>query len=71
MPFRRLRETFCLIALLLLSSVPLPGAPARTADTEELQNEIAAINLQLDYLKLKVSDSQKKTRSLEARIKEK
>ncbi len=71
MPFRRLRETFCLLALLLLSSVYLPGAPARTADTEELQNEIAAINLQLDYLKLKVSDSQKKTRSLEARIKEK
>ncbi|HOI89321.1 MAG TPA: peptidoglycan DD-metalloendopeptidase family protein [Candidatus Rifleibacterium sp.] len=71
MPRRRLRETFCLFALLLLSSVPLPGAPARTADTEELQNEIAAINLQLDYLKLKVSDSQKKTRSLEARIKEK
>lgn len=45
-------------------------APARTADTEELQNEIAAINLQLDYLKLKVRDSQADSIT-EARIKEK
>ena len=71
MPFLRLREAFCLVFLLLALPAVLPGAPARTAATEELQNEIAEINLQLDYLKLKVSDSQKKTRSLEARIKEK
>ncbi len=71
MPFRRLRETFCLFFLLLTLPAALPGAKVRTADTEELQNEIAAVNLQLDYLKLKVSDSQKKTRSLEARIKDK
>lgn len=71
MPFRHLRETLCLFLLLLALPAALPGASVRTADTEELQNEIAAINLQLDYLKLKVSDSQKKTRSLEARIKEK
>lgn len=51
---------------------PLSAATSRkTADTESMQSEIEAIDLQLDYLKLKVSDSQKKTRKLEASIKDK
>ena len=51
---------------------PLSAATSRkTADTESMQSEIEAIDLQLDYLKIKVSDSQKKTRKLEASIKDK
>lgn len=46
-------------------------AGKNNVSTEGLQSEIETIDLQLDYLKLKVSDSQKKTRKLEARIKEK
>jgi septal ring factor EnvC (AmiA/AmiB activator) len=54
-----------------LSARPAPAAPKGTLSTNELQNEIESINLQLDYLKLKVSDSKKKTHQLETRIKAK
>lgn len=40
-------------------------------DGESIQNEIDAINLQLEYLKIKVSDNKKKSRLLEKRIQDK
>lgn len=60
-----LLSAFCCAAL--LSAAPR----GINKDQNALQSEIDAINLQLDYLKLKVSDSLKKTRNLENRIKEK
>ncbi len=66
-----------LMALLLIIASLIPtslcGATRRTPvpDTSSLQNEIESINVQLDYLQLKVSDSKKKTRKLEADIREK
>ncbi len=66
---------FLMAVLLILCCCrfdPLSAANSRkTVDTQSMQSEIEAIDLQLDYLKLKVSDSQKKTRKLEASIKEK
>ncbi|HNX74097.1 MAG TPA: peptidoglycan DD-metalloendopeptidase family protein [Candidatus Rifleibacterium sp.] len=67
---------FLMAVLFILASLAptsLCAAPRRTPvpDTGELQNEIESINVQLDYLQLKVSDSKKKTRKLEADIKEK
>ncbi|MBU1108300.1 MAG: peptidoglycan DD-metalloendopeptidase family protein [Candidatus Riflebacteria bacterium] len=47
------------------------AAKTRPKGNDNLQIEIDSINLQLDYLKVKLSDSLKKTRKLEARIKSK
>jgi len=68
----RIQNKTIILLAIFCCAVSLPAA---TRDLNKnhasLQNDIDAINLQLDYLKLKVSDSQKKTRNLEARIKEK
>lgn len=40
-------------------------------DPDSIQSEIDAINVQLEYLKIKVNDTKKKSRSLETRIKSK
>ncbi|HAE38004.1 MAG TPA: hypothetical protein DCG57_05105 [Candidatus Riflebacteria bacterium] len=60
-----------LLAMAALVFTPSAPAKGRLRDSDKLQTEIDAINLQLDYLKLKLSDSLKKTRNLEARIKAK
>ncbi len=61
---------FGLVAVLLFGNSAV-NAQKRAQDNEKLQTDIDAIDLQLDYLKLKLSDSLKKTRNLEARIKTK
>ncbi len=66
---RQLLLLFLIAALLCGGSTAYTREKAR--DNDKLQTEIDAINLQLDYLKLKLSDSLKKTRNLEARIKAK
>ncbi|PKL50957.1 MAG: hypothetical protein CVV42_01260 [Candidatus Riflebacteria bacterium HGW-Riflebacteria-2] len=68
-PFRR-RLFLSLIAALLIS-FSAAHAQKQSTGNDSLQTEIDAIDLQLDYLKLKLSDSLKKTRNLEARIKAK
>lgn len=61
---------FCL-SIALSSPITKTIAAVDTRNNNQLQSEIEAIDLQLDYLKLKLSDSLKKTRKLEARIKAK
>lgn len=63
-PLTAIMALAVLLNLCFLSSI-------KAGDNDNLQNEIESINLQLDYLKLKVSDSHKKTRKLENRIKDK
>ncbi len=61
------------IAFFVMSAIPLCSFAARTnaRSDEKLQNEIDSINLQMDFLKLKVSDTNKKTRIIENNIKKK
>lgn len=49
-----------LVTAALSGSQPLFAAKQTGKDNDGLQNEIDSINLQLDYLKLKLSDSLKK-----------
>lgn len=65
-----------LIPVLILAALLVPVEPVSAAKTrprfdDKIQSEIDNINLQLDYLKLKVSDSLKKTRKLETMIRDK
>ncbi|EKD83979.1 MAG: hypothetical protein ACD_39C00326G0003, partial [uncultured bacterium] len=60
-----------LVIVALLGNLPATDARTTLKDSDKLLSEIEAINLQLDYLKLKLSDSLKKTRKLESRIKSK
>lgn len=70
------RPRFSALAILVaVSFVVQPcstfAARKKPVNTENLQSEIESINLQLDYLKFKVSDTLKKTRRLEDRIRNK
>lgn len=57
-----------ILAAGIILSMPLQAARTVPAESSRLQTEIDAINLQLEYLKLKVSDSNRKTRQLESSI---
>lgn len=61
------------VLLTIAAQTCLPASAAKDSlkASDKLQTEIDSINLQLDYLKLKLSDSLKKTRNLESRIKSK
>ncbi|NLF95501.1 MAG: peptidoglycan DD-metalloendopeptidase family protein [Candidatus Riflebacteria bacterium] len=65
------RLSFLFLAAALLFGQTRLQAQKQSKGNDSLQTEIDAIDLQLDYLKLKLSDSLKKTRNLEARIKAK
>ncbi|KAF1083192.1 MAG: hypothetical protein GQF41_0959 [Candidatus Rifleibacterium amylolyticum] len=65
------RLSFFFLATALLLGQTSAQAQKQSKNNDSLQTEIDAIDLQLDYLKLKLSDSLKKTRNLEARIKAK
>ena len=65
------RLSFLFLVAALLFGQASAQAQKKSKDNDSLQTEIDAIDLQLDYLKLKLSDSLKKTRNLEARIKAK
>lgn len=58
-----------LLAMLACSNVQ--GFCAAVKSNESIQSEIDAINVELEYLKIKVSDNKKKTRSIETKIKNK
>lgn len=65
-----------LLSALFFAAFFVPVKAAFAAKTkprfdDKIQSEIDNINLQLDYLKLKVSESLKKTRKLESRIQDK
>lgn len=62
----RLRNSILAAGIIL--SMPLQAARTIPAESSRLQTEIDAVNLQLEYLKLKVSDSNRKTRQLESSI---
>jgi septal ring factor EnvC (AmiA/AmiB activator) len=51
--------------------IPASAGKKTSESNEKLQTEIDTINLQLEYLKQKVSDSHKQTRSLEQKIRDK
>ena len=59
------------ILLAMLACAPMQGWAAAAKSNESLQSEIDAINVELEYLKIKVSDNKKKTRSIESKIKSK
>ena len=65
--FLRLKTLLLLILLVLVFSVDSNAAKS----TEDLQNEIDAIDIQIKYLKIKVDSQKKKSQNLEKRIKEK
>lgn len=58
-----------LLAMLACSPMQVWSAAAKSS--ESLQSEIDAINVELEYIKIKVNDNKKKTRSIESKIKSK
>ena len=59
------------LTILLLTTSGQVDCALSQKSTEDLQNEIDAIDIQIKYLKIKVDDQKKKSQNLEKRIKEK
>lgn len=61
-----------LVFLVLLATLmPISVNATTSQENTKLENELEAVNLQMDYMKLKVRDTRKKARKLTKRIKKK